>query len=303
MPLFSIVVPTYNSGKLIDETITSLINQDFKDYEIIIIDDGSTDGTFERLQKYKKYIQIFGETNKGSTYARNIGIESASGEYIVSFDHDDILLPFALKIYSEVINYFNHPPLIFSSIKTFERKLEESSYFWGEKKIEVTKFKNFFKKNISLPVINGNIIARRENILKVSGYQQNSFAYDDHLLLFRLGTESPMISINHPITVGYRNHIGNWSRNIEYTMKGALAFINSERKNKFPGGISYRLDRRGLIGSNLLSIFKDYLGLRNLNRVLKIFFSARTMILLAFIRKFVSYFYKSNKYTIELMKY
>lgn len=298
-PLFSIVIPTYNTGKILDDTILSLINQKFNSYEIIVVDDGSTDGTLERLQKYKNKTQILSQTNRGSTFARNLGISKARGEYIVSFDHDDILLPYALSVYYEVVKFFNHPPLIYSRIKTFEKIPHGPDFIWNQKNINLIKFENFFKKNIPLPVINGNIIAKRESILKASGYQPDSYAYDDHRLLFRLGTESPMIAITYPVTVAYRQHIKNWSRNINYTVRGALAFIQDERNNKFPGGKKLKFDRRGLIGSNLISIFRDYLGLKNISKVIKIIFSARSMILTALIRKIFSYSYEHEKFTIN----
>jgi glycosyltransferase involved in cell wall biosynthesis len=253
------------------------------------------------LQKYRDRIHIIGQKNQGSTFARNIGIKEAKGEYIVAFDHDDILLPYALRVYDEVINYYNHPPMIYSKIKIFEKKLEEPNHFYDGKNIVTRKFKNYFKKNIALPMINANMIAKRESILEVSGYQPNSFAYDDHRLLFRLGTLNPFIAITYPVTVGYRKHMDSWSRNAEYTAKGALALIKDERENTYPGGKRLKLDRRGLIGSNLLNNFKlKYFGLKDIKLILRIILAARTMLLVAFIRKFFSYFYKYEQYIIEL---
>jgi len=213
MPGFSIVVPAYNSSGVIEETIGSLLSQSFHDYEIIIVDDGSADNTQEVLSKYAEKLQILHQANQGPEVARNLGIQHAKGEYIVSFDSDDILYPHALRVYYETIQYFKNPPLILSRMQYFSANGEKSRLDWDGKRIECTESENFFKKKLSIGVSNSNIIARRDSLLKVGGYQLNTFIVDDRALLFRLGMESPMITITYPITVGHRSHPNNSSKN------------------------------------------------------------------------------------------
>ncbi len=92
--LFSVIVPTYNRLHLLKRTIDSLNQQTFKDFEIIIVDDGSTDGTAQYLtdlEKNGRIIPIF-QSNKGPAVARNVGIRRASGKYI-AFTDDDCIVP------------------------------------------------------------------------------------------------------------------------------------------------------------------------------------------------------------------
>ena len=90
MPKFSVIVPTYNRAHLVSRSIDSLLDQTFKDYEIIVIDDGSPDETKEVLKPYLKKIQYHYQKNRGVSAARNQGIELAKGEYI-AFTDDDVI--------------------------------------------------------------------------------------------------------------------------------------------------------------------------------------------------------------------
>jgi len=105
----SIVIPTYNCAKYICEAINSVINQTYKNVEIIVVDDGSTDNTREILKPYidSKKIRYFYEENSGPAKAKNKGIRIADGEYIAFLDSDDMWLPDKLK--SQMDFFRSHP--------------------------------------------------------------------------------------------------------------------------------------------------------------------------------------------------
>jgi glycosyltransferase involved in cell wall biosynthesis len=94
-PLVSVIIDTYNYGRFIEEAINSVLNQTFpvKNMEIIVVDDGSTDDTSERVKKYKDKIKYIYKENGGQASAFNVGFENARGEYIVLLDSDDFSLP------------------------------------------------------------------------------------------------------------------------------------------------------------------------------------------------------------------
>jgi glycosyltransferase involved in cell wall biosynthesis len=88
----SVIVPLYNAEKFIAETIESIINQSYKNWELIIVDDGSTDKSLEIVRSFEsKKIKVFSQPNKGASAARNYGLEQSTGEYIQYLDADDIL--------------------------------------------------------------------------------------------------------------------------------------------------------------------------------------------------------------------
>jgi glycosyltransferase involved in cell wall biosynthesis len=90
-PLVSIIITTYNYGLFIEKAIESVINQNFssKDMEIIVIDDGSSDDTYEIVKKYKDKIKYIYKENKGQASALNVGFENSNGEYLILLDADD----------------------------------------------------------------------------------------------------------------------------------------------------------------------------------------------------------------------
>ena len=107
MPLFSIIVPTYNRAHLITKTIDSVLAQTFRDYEIIVIDDKSTDNTYDVLRLYIKNQSVhyfLNEQNYERAISRNRGIDEAKGKYISLLDSDDILFPDCLKHAAEFLS-------------------------------------------------------------------------------------------------------------------------------------------------------------------------------------------------------
>jgi len=89
LPMFSVVVPTYNRERFVTSAIDSVLQQTFKDYEIIVIDDGSTDNTLQALQKYGTRTKVIRQPNSGVSAARNKGVEVARGRWIAFLDSDD----------------------------------------------------------------------------------------------------------------------------------------------------------------------------------------------------------------------
>ena len=90
--LFSIIVPTYNRAHLISSTLDSILSQTYTDFELLIIDDGSTDNTEEVVQKYlSDKVLYFKKTNGERSAARNYGTSKARGEYLNWIDSDDLI--------------------------------------------------------------------------------------------------------------------------------------------------------------------------------------------------------------------
>ncbi len=89
MPLVSIIIPAYNRAQLIAETLHSVLEQSFKDYEVIVVDDGSTDNTCQVVSSFP--VRYLRQNNQGASTARNTGIEAARGQYVAMLDSDDCL--------------------------------------------------------------------------------------------------------------------------------------------------------------------------------------------------------------------
>jgi glycosyltransferase involved in cell wall biosynthesis len=93
----SVIIPTYNSAEFLTSSIESVLRQTFSPLEIIVVNDGSTDNTYNILEPYLTEIRYFSQTNAGPGAARNLGLRHAKGEYIAFLDADDIWLPQKLE--------------------------------------------------------------------------------------------------------------------------------------------------------------------------------------------------------------
>lgn len=109
-PRVSIIIPTYNCAQYIVQTIKSVFAQSYKDYELIIIDDGSTDNTRDILAPYLDRLIYLYQANQGESVARNVGIQRARGEYIAFLDSDDWWLPG--KLAKQVAAMDTHPDVV-----------------------------------------------------------------------------------------------------------------------------------------------------------------------------------------------
>lgn len=135
--LVSIIIPTFNRAKYIEETIQSVISQTISNWELIIVDDGSTDSTLDILNKYSKKdnrIHVYRRQSKpkGANHCRNIGIEKSNGEFLIFLDSDDLLLPWCIheRIQFATKNY-NNDLWIFSTL-LFKITIGDSTLLWNK---------------------------------------------------------------------------------------------------------------------------------------------------------------------------
>lgn len=91
-PIVSVIIPCYNYGKYIEQAIQSILEQSYKNWEIIVVDDGSDDEyTIEKLEELKKEYAVIKIDRSGPAVARNVGIEAAKGKFILPLDSDDTI--------------------------------------------------------------------------------------------------------------------------------------------------------------------------------------------------------------------
>lgn len=118
MPKFSIIVPVYNVEKYIKKCLDSILNQSFKDYEVIVVNDGTKDNSIELIQDYP--VKIINQKNQGLSVARNKGVKHATGEYIIFIDSDDWIEKDLLKKLNE--STINSPDVVRFQIKEVYEK-------------------------------------------------------------------------------------------------------------------------------------------------------------------------------------
>ena len=149
MKKVSVIIPCYNTEKYIEKCINSVINQTYKNIEIIVINDNSKDNTLKILNKYKyknKIKIINNKINRGVGYSRNIGIKKATGDYILFIDSDDFLNT-KNDIYNMVKEIKDNDILFFRFNYYYENKIKESKIITKEGKNTKEIFYNMIKND------------------------------------------------------------------------------------------------------------------------------------------------------------
>ncbi len=160
MAFFSIILPCYNCEKYIQQCINSILKQSYSDYEIIIIENGSTDHTAEIINSYNcnKIKVIVLSENQGVSCARNIGIEQAIGKYICFIDSDDYIMPDALEKFKKSIDAMPYSDLYIGNIVPFVDHAEtDSRDDFKEGKMDIDNINKCSKDNFLEQLIEKNI--------------------------------------------------------------------------------------------------------------------------------------------------
>ncbi len=125
-PLVSIIIPVYNAEEYLEESLGSVLNQSYKNIEVICVNDGSTDDSLEILKKFKQddfRIIIVSQDNQGAGAARNHGLKTAKGEYVLFFDADDILREQAIQKLIKIATKKNTDVILFGYYKFTEKEV------------------------------------------------------------------------------------------------------------------------------------------------------------------------------------
>jgi len=222
----SIIMPVYNSEKYLKEAISSVLNQSYSNFELIIVDDGSTDNSLNIAREFaeqdKKVTVITLKEHKGVAVARNEGLKRARGEFITCMDSDDIMLLNAIKTRVEFLNSHLEVDLVFGKIhKVIDKEgnpienvfSEEIEQFNRKKKDN--KFYEKVKK-LELWVLGVGVTSMfRRNLLFQTGYYEESLLVgDDKDFFFRIFKKANPACVPEPVIL-YRLHESNLSGTVD----------------------------------------------------------------------------------------
>ncbi len=230
--LVSIITPTYNAVKFINSTVESVLNQDFRNWELIIIDDYSTDGTqaiIEVLALNENRIRvIYLNENKGPAFARNQGLLAAKGKYIAFLDSDDLWLPQKLSVQMAFMEKYNFP-ISFSSYEVFSDK---SNTVYTIKSVEKLNYHDYLKNTI---IGCSTVIINREIVGEFNFREDMRTRQDTKLWLTLLKKGFDAYGVNE-VLVKYRTHEQSISNN---KMQAALKVWN----------LYYEIEKLGFVKS------------------------------------------------------
>lgn len=222
--MFTVIIPLYNKGKFIYETVSSVLSQSFRNFEIIIVNDGSTDNSLEVINKFKDpRIKIFNISNSGVSSARNFGIFKSTNEWIAFLDADDLW----------DINYLEESYKIISNIKSVNViATNYYKYFTDYKKTLVynTISSGFVESYLKINCITSSSVIIHKSVFNHIGIFDTRLKYgeDQHMWL-RINIKYRTYFNNKPL-VYYRmtdHKIGNYNFQNKDIFKDLVFFINS----------------------------------------------------------------------------
>ncbi len=182
--MISVIMGVYNGEKTVQRAVLSITQGTYTDIEFVIVDDGSTDNTWDVLQSLKesdsRIVVIKSDINNGLAFALNTALNSSKGEYVARMDSDDFSYPTRLE---KQLEYLESSGLDFVGTGA---KLVDNGLVWGERKFSKVVDKDTLKKYN--PFIHPTLLIKRDALTKVGGYNEAKYCHrcEDYDLYFRL---------------------------------------------------------------------------------------------------------------------
>ena len=298
---FSVLIATHNREAYLKQAIDSVLSQSFLDYELIVIDDGSSDGTSSLLRSYENKFKVITQANQGPEAAHRAGAMVATGEYLAFLDDDDLFLPWTLDTYDKIIKSHYLPPVIFGSMIYFKQGEAAPAYTTMNDGIEVLKYPNYFSKDITIGPSSSRIVVLKSIFDKLVNEgkicAKKTFPLNDVNLILQVGMYGPCVVVVHPVTVLYRLHSTNVINNIEKIGHGLLSLMQDIRQQRSSEGWLRFFAKEAHLGGLVVSWFLQ--ALRNQRRLLafKILLSGWPMVFAAGLKKFLILSAKQTRIT------
>ena len=202
MPFISVIIPVFNRGHCLEESIRSVCDQHFTDFELIIVDDGSTDNTVEVVNQFPDIQLIRLDKNQGVSFARNCGLEQAKGDWIAFLDSDDLWEKGKLQAQVQWIN--QHPDC--QAVYTDE--------IWIRNGVRVNPMNkhqkysgDIFQYCLPLCIVSpSSVLLRAKMLSEVGGFDESMLVYEDYDLWLRIAKKYPFHFIEEKLIVKRGGH-------------------------------------------------------------------------------------------------
>ncbi|QDE88366.1 glycosyl transferase [Myxococcus xanthus] len=269
MPFFSVIIPTYNRARLLEAALASVFAQEERDFEVLVVDDGSTDDTLETLARYGEQVRVLSQRNAGPGAARNLGIQEARGAYVAFLDSDDVWFPWTLATYRRVLEA-EGTSLVLGTATLFSR--DETLATVRREPLQVLRFADYLASAEDRTPRTACVLAvRAEALRRVGGFTPLRISGEDYDLLYRLGTDPGFAWVRAPVVVGYRQHVGSTSTSLESGYRGTRYLLEQERLGRYPGGTARRRERLEMLLYSLRHVTHWLLSQRRVDLALDLY--------------------------------
>lgn len=197
MPKITVLMPAYNAGKYIREAIASVLRQTYRDFELLIVNDGSTDDTLSiALSFVDPRIVVVNKDHGGVAAALNTGLKLASAPFVARFDADDICLPTRLETQFNFLH--DHPDYVLVGSDA-EYMLENGEFLFNFKCIAHSNEEVQDNLYVYCPFIHSAVTYRRDAVMKAGGYNIHAHNFEDYLLWTNLAKTGKMQNLREPL--------------------------------------------------------------------------------------------------------
>ena len=229
MALVSVILPVYNGARFIRESLDSVLVQTFHDYEVICVDDGSTDGSLVILDEYRPHVTIIRQANAGQGAARNVGVGHASSRYVAFIDQDDRWYPW--KLTQQVLALEADPDAVLVHCNSDRMDAQGQVVQRGATLEEYSRamespLGRLLGEGLILP---SAMLVRRDAFERVGGFDPELRGYEDFDLCARLKQEGPFVFLDEP-GMCYRVHPGGSSRAGHTVVRSRERFLKNMMK-------------------------------------------------------------------------
>jgi glycosyltransferase involved in cell wall biosynthesis len=233
-PQVSVLIPAYNAAWCVGRAIDSVLTQSFRDFEVIVVDDGSTDDTASVLSHYGGALRVVSKLNGGLSSARNSGIQASRGRYVAFLDADDWWL--ADKLQRQVDLMISRPELAFcSTAAKLQGPAGEALGEWycgrcsGQPALEA-----IFAVNAFVAGSASSVLARRDAFERTGGYDEGLRSLEDIDMWMRLAAVGGYACIDEPLAVILKRP-GSMSGNLDVMRSAAITVMRKNRHLLPPG--------------------------------------------------------------------
>lgn len=210
-PAVSVVIATYNKADTIRAAIDSVLNQTYKDFEVLVVDDGSKDDTAQRVKPYGDKVRYIPKKNGGTGSTRNLGIAQSRGRYVAFLDGDDLWLPRKLELQMKAFEKEPGLAAVQCSAHYVDPKLNtiETRLCTPERDtlLDFLLFRN-------LPAFASCVVIRKEVLERIGGFGLDLVILSDWDMACRLAKAGTLRSVSEPLVL-YRQYPNNQSRSVE----------------------------------------------------------------------------------------
>jgi glycosyltransferase involved in cell wall biosynthesis len=237
-PRVSVLIPTYNRAALLCKAIDSVLAQTYKQFEIVIVDDGSTDETRAVLRRFKGHVTYAYTEHAGPAHARNIGFARAKGEYVCLLDSDDLYYPHKLALQVDHLDRFADTVMVYTDFSAFDDagykdEFHLRTYHWSAYRDLGCSYGELFEEKRGLadnPIV---IAASRENRAAhwLERFEYRGHIFDTYLQKMVVFTNSMMFRRELLTTVGGQDSYFGHFHDLEFALRicklGKVGFIDN----------------------------------------------------------------------------